>query len=314
MTAALRAAARASIARGSRSFALASRLLDPVSRDRATLLYAWCRHCDDVIDEQDHGEGRMQTATSPAARLTHLRAATDAALAGRFTDDPPFDALALVVRETGLPPRYPHDLLDGFAIDVEGKAFATEADLLRYCYHVAGCVGIMMALVMGVAPSDHATLARACDLGLSFQLNNIARDIGEDAAIGRCYLPASWLAAENLSPADYFNPANRPALHRVATRLVNLAEIYEASALYGVPALSWRQAWAILAAARIYGDIGRIVRATGTVALDQRTRTSPRQKLAAVTVSLPPALDRHRRWPARPRANLWTPDFSERDE
>lgn len=308
MTADPHAAARASIARGSHSFALASRLLDPQTRTRATLLYAWCRHCDDVIDGQDHGAGKVSATDSPAQRLAILRAATTRALAGEQSGQMPFDALALVARETAMPARYPHDLLDGFAMDVNDHAFNEEADLLRYCYHVAGAVGIMVALAMGVPPHDHATLARASDLGIAFQLNNIARDIGEDAAIGRRYLPATWLAAEGLTAADYLAREHRAALHRIASRLVHLAERYEASARHGVAALGWRQAWAILSAARIYGGIGRKIRAMGPQALDGRTHTTAGEKLLAVANSLAPALLRHRR-PGTPRTGLWTPAF-----
>ena len=81
-----------------------------------------------------------------------------------------------------MPSRLPRDLVAGFALDAEEWRPRTEDDLYRYCYHVAGAVGCMMAIVMGVAPDDAATLDRACDLGVAFQLANIARDIGEDDA------------------------------------------------------------------------------------------------------------------------------------
>ncbi len=305
------AAAEEAIARGSKSFALASRLFDPETRARATLLYAWCRHCDDVIDGQELGQGRVASADPPAVRLARLQAATDRALSGTLSGDLPFDALALVARAVEIPRRYPQDLLEGFRIDVEGSQIATQEDLLTYCYHVAGCVGVMMALVMGVAAADHATLARASDLGMSFQLNNIARDVAEDAARGRCYLPHSWLADEGLSPETHMAPENRAALHRVVARLVALAETYEASAVHGVPMLGRRQAWAVLSAGRIYGGIGRKVREMGPRAIDGRAVTRRREKLYAVILSAPEALMRARS-PGRavpPRQGLWTPRF-----
>lgn len=306
------AAAEEAIAKGSKSFALASRLFDPETRARATLLYAWCRHCDDVIDGQELGQGRVDSSEAPSARLARLQAATDRALRGELSGDLPFDALALVARAVDIPRRYPQDLLEGFRIDVEGSRITTEEDLLAYCYHVAGCVGVMMALVMGVAASDHATLARASDLGMSFQLNNIARDVGEDAARGRCYLPDSWLAAEGLTRRNHLAPEHRGALHRVVARLVSLAESYEASAVHGVPMLGRRQAWAVLSAGRIYGGIGRKVRARGTAALEARTVTRRREKLYAVLLAAPEALVRARRpgTSAPPRDGLWTPTFA----
>ena len=308
MTEPLVAASRAAIARGSKSFALASRLFDPATRDRATLLYAWCRHADDVIDGQVDGFGRVAAVGSPAERLAALEAGTRAALAGDGGGDLPFAALARVAAATAMPVRYPLDLIEGFRVDVEERRFVTFGDTLTYCYHVAGCVGVMMAIAMGVPPDDRATLDRACDLGLAFQLDNIARDVVEDAANGRCYLPEEWLAEAALTPSTFAVPANRAALATVVGRLVDEAERYAASSRYGTPALPWRSAWAVLAAADIYGGIGRRVRAEGVAALDRRVTTSAGEKLAAVVRALPAALGRRRRWPSPgpSRAGLWT--------
>lgn len=316
MTDTLVAASRASIERGSKSFALASRLFDPVLRDRATLLYAWCRHADDVIDGQDAGQGRVMYAGTPAERLHDLEVRTRAALSAAVLPDRaaeaaagfPFAALARVAAETALPARYPLDLIEGFRSDVEQRRFATFDDTLTYCYHVAGCVGVMMAIVMGVPPDDRATLERACDLGLAFQLNNIARDVIEDAGVGRCYLPEDWLAAAGLDRTTFALPDNRAALAAVIARLVDTAELYEASSRFGTPKLTRRAAWAVLAAADIYGGIGRRVRAEGTAALDRRVTTSRAAKLLAVARTFPLALSRARRWPAPgpSRAGLWT--------
>ncbi|MGL6044256.1 MAG: phytoene/squalene synthase family protein [Sandaracinobacteroides sp.] len=312
MTDPVLAAAHEAIRLGSKSFALASRLFDGGTRDRATLLYAWCRHCDDVIDGQYLGEGAHDWGGTPAERLAMLRRLTDLALAGEPSGEPAFDALARVAALAPMPARYPHDLIEGFRMDVEWRPVISETDLLTYCYHVAGCVGVMMAIVMGVDRHDHPTLARASDLGLSFQLNNIARDVAEDADRGRCYLPAEWLAAEGLTADTHALPENRTALHRVVTRLVDLAERYEASAAHGVPALRNRQAWAVLSAAQIYGDIGRKVRGKGPAALDARAYTRRRDKLIAVALAAPEALWKRNVGVSTPsdRTGLWTPTFA----
>ncbi len=300
--------ARAAIARGSKSFAMASRLFDPVTRDRAMLLYAWCRHTDDVIDGQLLGNGRNDDDRPPAERLAEVERLTELALAGQPTGDPAYEALARVVRETGMPQRYPRDLVHGFRIDIEKRPFVSLDDTLSYCYHVGGCVGVMMAIVMGVSPDDKATLDRASDLGIAFQINNIARDVIEDAANSRRYIPDDWLASVNLDARSFAFPPNRRQLARLVTRLVNLAEDYEASALYGTPALPWRAAWAVLAAARIYGGIGRKVRDAGADGLDRRMHTTKAEKLAAVAMALAETLGRQRRWPAPgpARTGLWT--------
>ena len=91
---------------------------------------------------------------------------------------------------------------------------------------------------MGVDPADEATLDRACDLGLAFQLANIARDIGEDDAAGRCYLPAEWLAEMDIPPGEHMKPPYRQRLAVLARRLADRAERYEACARTGAAALS----------------------------------------------------------------------------
>ena len=300
--------ARASIAAGSKSFALAARLFAPRERELATLLYAWCRHCDDVVDGQAGGQGAVDRAGAPAERLARLEADTRAALAGNPPPDMPFRALARVVAATAMPDRYPLDLIEGFRIDVEGRPFATFDDTLRYCYHVAGCVGVMMAIVMGVPPDERVTLDRASDLGIAFQLNNIARDVVEDAMNRRRYIPDDWLASVGLAPNSFAFPPNRRQLARLVARLVGHAEDYQASAAWGTPALPARAAWAVLSAAKIYGDIGLRVADGGEAALEARTVTSRAQKLASVAAALPLALNRKRRWraPAPSRDGLWT--------
>lgn len=303
---ALVAHARESIARGSKSFALASRLFGRTERERAWLLYGWCRACDDLADGQEHG-GALGDVTDPLAVLAGMKARTAAALTGKPTGDPAFDGLGLVARETGLPHRFAFDLIEGFALDAQGWRPQTGDDLLRYCYHVAGAVGLMMAIVMGVSPEDDATLDRACDLGLAFQLANIARDVHEDAEGGRCYLPAEWLAAEGLDEAGLLAPESRPALARIGARLAAMAGEYEASARHGTPALSFRCAWAVLSAAGIYGDIAREVARRGESAWDARVFTGKADKLGWVARSAIQAATRENRWPqSAPRPpHLW---------
>lgn len=302
--AALVAHARASIARGSKSFALASKLFDRTTRERVWLLYGWCRACDDLADGQDHG-GAMAAVADPQARLAEIRAKTAAAYAGVPTGDPAFDGLAQLLTEVAIPHRFAEDVIAGFALDAADWHPRSEADLLQYCYHVAGAVGCMMAVVMGVAPDDEPVLDRACDLGLAFQLANIARDVSEDAAAGRCYIPDDWLTELDIPPGQIMHPAFRPRLAQAGKWLAEMAESYEASARVGTAALPWRSAWAVHAAAGIYGDIAREVRSRGSHAWDARVTTSRGQKLGHIWSGLRGALARRRVKPAARDARLW---------
>ncbi|HSQ96716.1 MAG TPA: phytoene/squalene synthase family protein [Croceibacterium sp.] len=280
------ALARQSIARGSKSFALASRLFDKPTREKAWLLYAWCRRCDDIADGQDHG-GTLKLDEATAQRgVEAIRVLTRRALDGQPTADVAFDALGQVALEAGLTEEMTGDVIDGFALDAEGWRPRSEADLMRYCFHVAGAVGVMMARVMGVPAEDHNTLDRACDLGLSFQLSNIARDLCEDDAAGRYYLPAEWLAEADIPPGEHMKPEFRVALVALVVRLLNLADGHEAAARWGANQLRFRQRWAVLAAANIYGAIGREVRALGAQAWDHRVRIGFFTKLKLVWQAL----------------------------
>lgn len=295
---ALAASGRAAIVRGSKSFALASRVLAPGTRESAWLLYAWCRHCDDVIDGQQSGHGhRAASAGERRARLDTLYAATAQALSGREVGGDVFAGLQRVVQAHDIPHRFPLDVLDGFAMDVEGRRYRTLDDTLEYCYHVAGAVGIMMAMVMGVR--DDETVDRACDLGIAFQLTNIARDIVDDAAAGRIYVPEAWLDDAAVPAGGLCDAEHRVALAALACRLVDTAEPYYASARAGLPPVGFRSSWGVAAALQVYREIGRTVVRRGARAWDGRAVVGPVRKLTLVASALWLAADARMRRGAR---------------
>jgi len=263
---------------GSKSVAAAARLFDARTRRGVLMLYAWCRHCDDTVDGQELGMHAVAPAPADARRaLALLGRDTRRAYAGEPMSAPAFAAFQAVALAHGIPEAYAFDHLDGFAMDVDGATYETADDLLRYCYHVAGVVGLMMATIMGVRDPD--VLDRACDLGLAFQLTNIARDIVDDAAMGRRYVPAAWLREAGIAPDDIADPRHRAALARVAARLVDHAEPYYQSASAGIAALPLRSAWAIATARNVYRAIGIEVKRRGAHAWDTRAGTTRAQKL-----------------------------------
>lgn len=297
--------AQLSIAAGSKSFTLASQLFDRQTRERAWLLYYWCRACDDIVDGQDHG-GALKILTDTPARVAHVRALTEAALAGEATGAEPFDALSVVARECAIPHALPMDVIEGFAMDAADWRPKSETDLLDYSYHVAGAVGRMMALVMGVSPADGDTLDRATDLGIAFQLSNIARDLDEDDKAGRCYLPMNWLAEADIAPGEQMRPYNRSRLADMAWWLADMVADYEASARVGAARLPFRSRWAVLAAANIYGEIAREVDRRDAQAWDHRVVVGKRRKALLLIKALGQAsLNRP---PKRSREGLWTRD------
>ncbi|MBX2805316.1 MAG: phytoene/squalene synthase family protein [Hyphomicrobiales bacterium] len=275
---------RERIEKGSKSFAAAARLFDPDTRNHAYMLYAWCRHCDDTIDDQDLGFAASgQDPASPAERLQQLRKKTQLAVRGEW-DEPVFGALARVVSECNISETNLMEHLDGFAMDVDERQYETLEDTLSYCYHVAGVVGVMMATIMGVRDSE--TLDRASDLGIAFQITNIARDVMDDVALGRVYLPAEWLREEGFNDIDLSDPIHRDKIYAVTDRLLAIADQFYLSARHGIASLPFRSAWAIAVARFVYRDIGRLVRQRGTSAWDSRTSVSSSRKLFGVARSL----------------------------
>jgi len=283
----------ASIKKGSKSFALASRVLPPALRDDASMLYAWCRYCDDVIDGQEMGHGQIEDyKTGQGERLESLREKTRLALAGEPMQDPVFAGLARVVKTHEIDHRHPFDLLKGFEMDAEDRVYKTVDDILDYSYHVAGVVGVMMANIMGVR--DAATLDRASDLGLAFQLTNIARDVIDDAQADRVFVPQDLLnkhgapiAAKELAQRD-----NWPSAYKAACEQLDIAESYYRSAKVGIKALDFRCAWAISAALKVYREIGEVLRSGGPEAWEGRVGASKGRKLALAIGAAGPAIKR----------------------
>lgn len=295
---------------GSKSFAAAAKIFNPETRASAYLLYAWCRHCDDVIDGQQLGYDQGNTPNhDPSKELIKLRKQTNDALTGILTDDPIFSALQKVISKNNIPKAYPLALLDGFEMDVHRRSYQTIDDTLNYCYHVAGVVGVMMSIIMGA--KDDATLDRACDLGLAFQLTNIARDVIEDAQNGRVYLPTAWLrsAGLNADPNLLLQESHREQLVIVVDRLLKEAEKYYDSSLSGLPKLGFRSAWAIATARIVYRKIGVELIKNGPKAWDTRVSTTKYQKFSALISGLGAAIYAHTIGPYRApssRYGLWT--------
>ena len=297
------------IKKGSKSFAAAARFFSEETREYAYMLYAWCRHCDDVIDNQELGfNSQPQQAATTQKALAELYAKTRQAIANEPGEDPIFEGLRIVLERNEIPERYPLELLKGFEMDAEDFQYRNLEDTLEYCYYVAGVVGIMMAYIMGARDPD--SLQRAADLGIAFQLTNISRDVREDANIDRIYLPGDWLAAAGIPPAEILDPKHSTALVKVIERLLNEADRYYSSANEGLRALGFRSAWAVATARVVYRAIGETVRERGAAALQDRVIVHKGRKILGVAegmldATLATLISRHTE--AEPRDNnLWS--------
>jgi phytoene synthase len=258
------------ISAGARSFHRAALLLPRRARHGVYHVYAWCRYCDDLVDRQVLGHGQRRAHDRGAARalLESLRSQSARAVAGAPGLEPPFAALARAVRDHDVPPDGPPAFLDGLALDIEDTRYQTIDDLLVYCDRVAGTLGVMMAHAAGLTSPRALEAART--LGTALQLTNIARDVMDDAAAGRVYLPLAWLADAGVSPERIAEPAERARVAEVVVRLLDCADEHYRRADRTLAALPFRAAWAAAAARGMYAEIGTLVRTRGPRAWDTR--------------------------------------------
>jgi squalene synthase HpnC/squalene synthase HpnD len=197
------------IARAARSnFYYAFYLLPKPKRDGLAALYAFMRLVDDVADEGDElpakqrGLAKWRAALDEAVTGTG-RPAGSPALAPQIVHGAAevLPALVDTMRRFNIPARYLHDLISGAEMDLTVKTYPTFDRLREYCYRVAGTVGLTCTHVFGF--SDPRALDLAEKLGLAFQLTNIIRDVHEDAALGRVYIPDEDLTRYGVSPQDF---------------------------------------------------------------------------------------------------------------
>lgn len=243
------------------TFAAASRLLAPGAHDEIAILYQFCRTVDDLADESGDVSALEQM-------IREIRG-----------DTPPSPLVADLQKlaHKGAPLEAAVQLIEGCRSDVGVVRYETEDELIRYGYRVAGTVGRLCCPLLGV--TDARAEAFAVDLGIAMQLTNIARDVAEDAARDRVYLPKRWLAEQDLSARDVIDGRHKERTAKVVARLLDLAERYYRSADAGLRYIPLRARIAVALAARRYRGIGLATRARGAAAVGSRTVLGPRQRL-----------------------------------
>lgn len=259
MRAEVLADARGVFQRKARTFWLASRLLPRRTREDAAIVYAFCRLVDDTADE----------ATDTAEAKLALDSLSNEVLGFVEARNLILEFRACAER-LGIPLEAARELVAGVRSDLERVRIGDDDELVRYCYRVASTVGLMMCAVLGVRQRE--ALPHAVDLGVAMQLTNVARDVAEDAARGRVYLPASRLRAAGVDPeALVAGRADPAAVARVVEEVLALADRYYASADGGMRDIPWRARPAILVASRVYRAIGVRLRSRRSDALAGRT-------------------------------------------
>lgn len=250
----------------SRTFFLASGLLPTEQRRAIRALYAFCRVSDDLVDRNSSNRAEMLADWRQRSLSDH-------------PDQDDFVAWAWADTRARfhIPRQYAEQLLDGVAGDLNHTRYASFADLTHYCYAVASTVGLMVMHIVGYAGNE--AIPFAVKLGVALQITNILRDVGEDWANGRLYLPLEELSAFGLCEADVAGATVDDRWRAFMRFQIDRARHLFAEALPGVTLLGADGRFAIGAAAELYQAILDDIEAHDYNVFTRRAHTSDTRKL-----------------------------------
>ena len=243
--------------------------LSPGRRRAISALYAFCREVDDVVDEAED----PQIART---KLAWWRTEIANLFAGK-PQHPVTRALEPALGPFGITALRLNEIIDGMQMDLDQSRYLDFKALERYCYHVAGAVGLLAAAIFGYR--NPRTLEYAKNLGLAFQLTNIIRDVGDDARRNRIYLPMDELKQFEVPVSDILNARYSEHFTRLMQFQTARAQDYYAAAMAALPAEDRRAQRAGLIMAAIYRTLLAEIAADGFKVLSQRTSLTPMRKL-----------------------------------
>jgi phytoene synthase len=234
-----------------------------------TVLYAFCREVDDVVDECSDADVARTT-------LNWWRVEVAAIFGGQPTH-PVCQALIPVVKRFNLPQEHLLEIIDGMEMDLDQPRYADFKSLQLYCYRVASVVGLLSAEIFGY--TDRETLKYAHDLGIAFQLTNIIRDVGEDARRNRIYLPMDEMQQFGVTAADILNSRETDNFQKLMAFQIERAQRFYQQALAHLPTSDRKAQRVGLIMATIYRAVLDEVVSSGCHVLKERVSLTSRYKL-----------------------------------
>jgi 15-cis-phytoene synthase len=259
------------------NFYPAFRVLPPAQRLAMCAVYAFMRIADDLSDEPG-------PITVKRVNLSIWRRGLDDAIVGRFRH-PAHEALAYTIHKHAIPRDYFEAVLDGIAMDLEPTCYATFTELRLYCYRVASAVGLACIHIWGFSREQAKIYADKA--GVAFQLTNILRDLGEDAARDRIYLPTEDLERFGYSP-DKLRRGERDEAYRALMRFqTERARGYYAAAWPLVPLLAPPGRAVFLVMAKTYRSLLDVIEARDYDVFGHRARVGKWRKLLFTLQALP---------------------------
>jgi phytoene synthase len=251
------------------SFYYSFLFLPPERRRAITALYAFCREVDDTVDEaSDQSVARI--------KLAWWRSEVSTMYKGTPTH-PVMLALQPHLAPYDLKEEHLQAVIDGMEMDLDQSRYLDFPGLRKYCWHVAGVVGILSASIFGV--TDPRTLQYAEKLGLAFQLTNIIRDVGEDARKGRIYIPVNELQQFNVTAADLLNARHSEKFEALMKFQADRARACYDEAFALLPKQDRRAQRPGLMMAAIYRTLLDEIERDGFHVLTQRISLTPLRKL-----------------------------------
>lgn len=260
-----------------KTFALAGLFLPKKILNDAATIYTFCRLVDDIADEELLEQQSAQNAQNELNKLSMELL--------NYTPRPICKNFLQLLERLKIPVEVPQELIKGCREDLDQKIMPNTRSLIRYCYRVAGTVGIMMAKALGV--KKKCAFAHAIDLGIAMQLTNICRDIAEDATNRRVYLPVDQLQMQNILPQEILNyTLHETQLVPVVKWALALADQFYQSGWDGLRYIPIRSRFAILTASLMYRRIGVKLLHRECTPFQGRVCLTPREKLLEILKSV----------------------------
>ncbi len=248
-------------------------ILPPEKRNAIYAAYAFSGHVDDIADE-------LHDRTEQERQLAEARERLRQCYAGQRSG-PLFTALGGAVDRFNVPRDYFEELVNGVEMDFTINRYATWDELHRYCYRVAGMVGLICVSIFGTKPAPYAKDA-ALSMGVGLQIVNIMRDVREDAERGRVYFPADELAAHGLTADDILACRYDERFAAMMRQQGQRAHRYFRRGQRLLPLLDLRSRMCVNVLQGIYQEILKRIEARNYDVLSERVSLSGREKLTAI--------------------------------
>ena len=257
-----------SLKKHGKSFYWASFFLPNQSKSAASELYSICRYFDDLADDDLYDQSDLLIREFDRIKNDYSH------------------PIKQFFGKNKIPLNFLEDLIKGLLKDQKKVEIQNEYELIEYSYQVAGTVGLMMSPLILV--TERSAKKNAIDLGIAMQLTNIARDIYEDAKMGRIYLPKEWLG--NIEIKDLQNPTTTPKkkeIKEAIKKLLNLAELYYLNGLNGMKYIPFKTRLGIFFAAKIYREIGQKIKKNNYEYSSKRIFLNNFNKIYVAIISIP---------------------------